>query len=250
MLETLAFWKGTANELLAEMDAKGGFMVAPSAPSLCQASTDKPLWQAHLDADYAVLDSGYLRLLLLFMGQGASPRISGHQMIDHLLSGSENIAVPFRQRNILWVVPNIEEGGRITRLLATLGFSGSRQKQYLAPEYRRDEDFQDRALLATILEWKPDWIILCIGGGRQEKLGAFLRRELGRKPAIMATGAAIAFFSGGQASIPRLGDRLFLGWLFRIAHDPRRYLPRYWEALSLPLALWRIRRMAVAEPRP
>ena len=227
------------------MDEKGGFLVVPSAPSLCEASKNPALWKAHLDADYAVVDSGYLRMLLFFAGRLTLPRISGYQLMEMVLKNADVDAVPFRQRNLMWVVPNEEEGTRIGRLLEASGFDSSRQEYYLAPHYRSEQDFQDQALKAAVVAAKPDWIILCIGGGRQEKLGAFLRSECGRRPGIMATGAAVSFFSGGQAPISRLGDRLFLGWLIRIIYNPGCYLPRYLRAVSLPFALWRLRRMVV-----
>ena len=247
MADILKFWKRSADELLLELDTHGGYLVAPSAPSVGQASTDLALWRAPVDADHAVVDSGYLRLLLLLTGDFAMPRISGHQLIDLLLTRRDDALVPFRQRRLLWVVPTGAEGARIGQLLAASGFDGHNQEYYLAPDYAREADFQDRDLATLVASWKPDWIVLCIGGGRQEKLGSFLRREFGRRPVVMATGGAISFFSGGQAPIPRLADRLYLGWLIRTLRDPRRFLPRYLQAVSLPLALWRIRRMAAKD---
>jgi UDP-N-acetyl-D-mannosaminuronic acid transferase (WecB/TagA/CpsF family) len=217
--------------------------VAPSAPSLCQASKDPALWKAHQKADHAVVDSGYLRILLLLAGKPDLPRISGHQLIDLVLNGDES-PVPFRQRRLLWVVPDESEAARIAVLLNSLGFKPTLQEFYVAPIYQCDSEFQDTALVEIVLSLKPDWVILGIGGGRQEKLGAYLRCELGRRPVVIATGGAISFFSGGQASIPRMMDRLFLGWLIRIIHDPKRFLTRYLGALALPLALLRIRRMS------
>jgi N-acetylglucosaminyldiphosphoundecaprenol N-acetyl-beta-D-mannosaminyltransferase len=72
-----------------------------------------------------------------------------------------------------------------------------------------------------------------IGGGTQERLGLYLRRELNCKPSIHCIGAAIAFLSGDQVLIPRWADRMYLGWLFRCLSDPRRYMPRYWDARKL-----------------
>jgi UDP-N-acetyl-D-mannosaminuronic acid transferase (WecB/TagA/CpsF family) len=57
-------------------------------------------------------------------------------------------------------------------------------------------------------------------------------------PAIHYIGAAIAFLSGDQVNIPVWADRLYMGWLLRTLSDPKRYLPRYWDArLLLPLML-------------
>ncbi len=64
-------------------------------------------------------------------------------------------------------------------------------------------------------------------------MGLYLRSELNRKPSIHCVGAAIAFLSGDQVLIPSWADHMYLGWLFRCLSDPRRYMPRYWDARKL-----------------
>ena len=90
-----------------------------------------------------------------------------------------------------------------------------------------------RALLQRINERRPRHIVVTLGGGTQERLGLYLRGELDCKPSIHCIGAAIAFLSGDQVQIPRWADRMYLGWLFRCLSDPRRYMPRYWDARKL-----------------
>jgi UDP-N-acetyl-D-mannosaminuronic acid transferase (WecB/TagA/CpsF family) len=53
------------------------------------------------------------------------------------------------------------------------------------------------------------------------------------RASIHCIGAAIAFLSGDQVGIPVWADRFYLGWLFRSAADPKRFVPRYWEARKL-----------------
>jgi UDP-N-acetyl-D-mannosaminuronic acid transferase (WecB/TagA/CpsF family) len=77
-----------------------------------------------------------------------------------------------------------------------------------------------------------------LGGGTQERLGLYLKRNLTYQPAIHCIGAAMAFLSGDQVHIPRWADALGLGWMFRSVSDPKRYGPRYWDARNLaPLIL-------------
>jgi N-acetylglucosaminyldiphosphoundecaprenol N-acetyl-beta-D-mannosaminyltransferase len=234
----LKFWKGSARELLLELDTRGGYVVAPSAPSLCQSAREPRLWQAHLSADHAILDSGYLRILLFLCGTVDLPRISGLHLIEQLLALASTV---IGKRKFLWVVPDQGEWSRIQSLLLAHGFPPDLHACYVAPQYRKEEEFSDACLLERVQEWEPDWVILCIGGGRQEKVGSHLRTEFGKRPVVLATGAAISFFSGGQVAIPTLADRAYLGWLVRILHEPRRFLPRYLQALLLPLAIWRLR---------
>ena len=74
---------------------------------------------------------------------------------------------------------------------------------------------------------------MTIGGGNQERLGLYLKRNLSYLPAIHCIGAAIAFLSGDQVHIPVWADKFYLGWLFRSLSEPKRYIPRYWAAFSL-----------------
>ena len=92
---------------------------------------------------------------------------------------------------------------------------------------------EDRELLALVEQLRPEHVIVTLGGGTQERLGLYLKRHLSYLPAIHCVGAAIAFLSGDQVYIPVWADRLYLGWFFRSASEPKRYIPRYLEARKL-----------------
>jgi UDP-N-acetyl-D-mannosaminuronic acid transferase (WecB/TagA/CpsF family) len=78
---------------------------------------------------------------------------------------------------------------------------------------------------------------LTLGGGTQEQVGYYIKRNLDFRPAIHCIGAAIAFLSGDQVRIPEWADRLYLGWLFR-CFSKSSYVSRYWNARKLlPLIL-------------
>ena len=94
-------------------------------------------------------------------------------------------------------------------------------------------DVVDAALLERLERLRPKHVIVTIGGGKQEQLGLFLRRGLDYVPSIHCIGAAIAFLSGDQVHIPIWADRFYMGWLFRSISEPKRYLPRYWDARKL-----------------
>lgn len=244
----LRFWNGETDALLREMDQKGGMLAVPSAPSLAQAAEDPLLQTAYRESEWCVMDGGYVALVVRLLGRSVR-RISGLQLIEKITAASGDSPIPLRERSILWVVPSRDEEERIGKFLSEQSFDSLKQSYYLAPFYRRDEDFNDRELVAQVQSSKPDWIILCLGGGRQEKLGYFLKKgrtQVDDKrpdgPVILCTGAAIAFFTGGQARIPTWADRMYLGWLFRVIEKPGAFLPRYVKAgWHFPLALWRQR---------
>jgi UDP-N-acetyl-D-mannosaminuronic acid transferase (WecB/TagA/CpsF family) len=103
---------------------------------------------------------------------------------------------------------------------------------YVAPMYAGSA-ISDPALLERLNRLRPQHIVVTVGGGTQERLGLYLKRNLDYRPAIHCIGAAIAFLSGDQVHIPVWADRYYLGWLFRSVSDPARYAPRYWDARKL-----------------
>ena len=109
------------------------------------------------------------------------------------------------------------------------------------------DSISDEVLLRQLEERKPKHIVLGIGGGTQEQLGLYLKRNLTYKPAIHCVGAAIAFLSGDQVRIPVWVDLAGLGWLWRSASNPVAFVPRYWSARRLvPMMLQYRERMPSA----
>ena len=113
---------------------------------------------------------------------------------------------------------------------------------------------EDKALIERLNNLRVKHVVITVGGGTQERLGLYLKRNLDYLPAIHCIGAAIAFLSGDQVKIPHWADKVFLGWLFRCISSPKRYVPRYWSAFKLIPLMWRYRDrlppgQALAAPR-
>ena len=70
----ISFWNGSTEALLTEADRVGGLFTVPSAPSLAQMQTDPLLAASYRGSDFAVVDGGYVALILRF---GLGKRSSG-----------------------------------------------------------------------------------------------------------------------------------------------------------------------------
>ena len=103
---------------------------------------------------------------------------------------------------------------------------------YVAPIYN-SQQIEDYNLIKILEEIKPNYIMTSIGGGTQEILGLFLKKKLKFKTTILCAGGAISFFTGDQAPINYIIDRLFLGWLVRIIFRPKVFFSRYFKAIKL-----------------
>ena len=83
---------------------------------------------------------------------------------------------------------------------------------------------------------------IALGAPKQERFAAHAKA---RCPHVgfASIGAGLDFLSGHQIRAPRLMRRLALEWLWRIAQDPRRLVPRYLKcAAILPGLFWRAMR--------
>jgi UDP-N-acetyl-D-mannosaminuronic acid transferase (WecB/TagA/CpsF family) len=231
----IRFFVGNAVAAL-EAGLAGGLVVAPAAPGLVNLAHDQDYRQALLGADLAITDSGFLVLLWNLMSRDNIPRVSGLEYLKLLLARPE-----FREpRQILWVMPSPASLQRTLAWLKAQGYPVQAEDLYVAPHYSKGP-VSDEVLLSWVNQRRPRHIVICIGGGVQERLGLYLRRSCPGRPCIHCIGAAIGFLTGDQVHIPDWADRRILGWFFRCISDPARFVPRYARALRLPLLLWRYR---------
>lgn len=229
------FFLGTATQAVERMRA-GGLLVIPAAPALKDLETKASYREALLNADMALADSAYMVMVWNRLQHDSIRRLSGLEYLLELLKQPE-----VRQPgNTLWIMAGPASAERNLAWLAKQAIEVPEDCVYLAPMYAQEE-IVDEALLAQIERIRPQHVILTLGGGTQERVGLYLKRNLSYLPAIHCIGAAIAFLSGDQVRIPMWADRRYLGWLYRCVSEPGRYVPRYWKARTLLYLLVRYR---------
>lgn len=233
------FFKGTLDQAVAASTA-GGLIVAPSGPGLAWDLRANPAYRtAVAGADLALTDSGLMVLewnILCRFSQHFDERrlhrISGLKYLEALLL-REEVRQPGQS---FWLMPSEVEMQRNLNWLKKNGFDHLTDDDCrVAPHYPRRADgvIKDDALAILLEQRRPSWVFLNVGSGVQEPLGHWLRDRLSYRPALVCTGAAIAFLSGGQAKIPAWADRMYVGWLMRIISNPGVFGPRYFRALKL-----------------
>jgi UDP-N-acetyl-D-mannosaminuronic acid transferase (WecB/TagA/CpsF family) len=159
-------------------------------------------------------------LLWNILNQDRIHRVSGLEYLRILLAESE-----LRETGkTLWVMPTEDSMRRNLEWLKLSGYPTEAEDCYLAPKYAAGP-IADEALVEQINRRKPRHVIIGLGGGVQEKLGHYLKRNCDGGPSIHCIGAAIGFLTGDQVWIPHWADRCRLGWLFRCAENPRRCMP-------------------------
>ena len=222
------FFHGTALEAVDRMRRRGGLLVVPAAPALKDLDTRPDYREALISADMALTDSAFMVLIWNRLDRHKIRRLSGLEYLRELLK-HEDVRRP---GNTVWVMAGEESARCNLEWLRREGVSVPENCVYVAPMYGGDV-LEDTKLLERLEGSKPRHVIVTIGGGTQERLGLYLRRRLNYVPSIHCIGAAIAFLSGDQVQIPMWADRFYMGWLFRSISEPKRYLPRYWDARKL-----------------
>jgi N-acetylglucosaminyldiphosphoundecaprenol N-acetyl-beta-D-mannosaminyltransferase len=220
------FFVGEAQRAI-DLLRNGGLLVVPAAPALKDLSEDAGYREALLGADVAIADSALMVMVWNFLQKDNVRRLSGLEYLVKLLKQANSKMI----RRSFWVMASPTSTERNLAWLRRQGIEVPPEDIYLAPIY--GPIVEDEILLAKLRERRPTDIIVTIGGGTQERLGYYLKKNLRPLPAIHCIGAAIAFLSGDQVHIPMWADRFYLGWLFRCLSEPRRFVPRYWSARKL-----------------
>ena len=206
--------------------SKKGLFVFPAGPALASIDQSKKYHNSLRKADLVFFDSGFFVLLLKFFKNINVRKFSGYKFL--------NLFFDYLQKNkkksIFCIDPNLNFSKSNKNFFKSLGIR--KIHNYLAPNYQ-SKSFSDKNLLKQIKRARPDFILTNIGGGRQEILGLYLKKNLKIKTTILCTGAAISFFTKDQAPINSIIDQLYLGWFVRLIFNPLIFSKRYLYCLRL-----------------
>tara|TARA_Y100001970_G_C14153815_1_gene814304 strand:+ start:632 stop:1357 length:726 start_codon:yes stop_codon:yes gene_type:complete len=205
---------------------KKKLFVFPAAPALATINENSKYYESLKKADYAFFDSGFFVLLLLFLKNIKVNKFSGFKFLNLFFKYLKKN----KNQSVLCIDPNYKFSKSNKRYFNYLGVK--KVYNYLAPKYN-PKNLRDKKLLEKIKKLRPNFIMTNIGGGTQEILGLYIKKNLKYKTTILCTGGAISFFTGDQAPINSLIDKFYLGWLIRIIFDPKLFFIRYFLALKL-----------------
>jgi UDP-N-acetyl-D-mannosaminuronic acid transferase (WecB/TagA/CpsF family) len=228
------FYAGDVDGAIDQL-SDGGLLVVPAAPALKDIACNQGYREAITNADVTIPDSSFMVLLWNWFEGDSLKRLSGLTYLRQLLLREEVRA----SGDTFWVMAGKASAEKNIQWLASRGIVVPACCIYEAPMYGSEID--DPVLIERLQGLQVKHIVITVGGGTQERLGLYLKRNLNYRPSIHCIGAAIAFLSGDQVNIPDWADRLYLGWFFRCISAPARYIPRYWSALKLVPLLRRYR---------
>ena len=211
--------------IIKKLLKRGGLLVLPSGPGLSDIKKNVKYHKALKNADIALFDSGYLCLLLKLKNIHVK-KFSGFLFFKKLIHSLTKEP----SKKILLIDPNKYESKINYEFLKSKKIL--KVYNYISPWYNT-KNIKDSKLLIKIKKIKPNYIIINLGGGTQERLGSYIKNNINFKSAIICSGAAISFFTKQQAPINIFFDKIYLGWLIRIIYKPSIFLPRYLSAFKL-----------------
>ena len=130
----------------ARASLRGGLILAPSGPGLCDLETDSNYRDALLSADLNLPDSGLAILLMRLLGLGRLPRTSGLGFLEAVLDLPE-----MKKTNAsFWVMPSSDALARNQQWLASRGVSVVEEDCCVAPLYPKNGPVTDACLLAAL----------------------------------------------------------------------------------------------------
>jgi len=207
---------------------KNGLFVFPSGPGLSSINNNKIYLESLRKSDHVFFDSGYFVLLLRFLKNISVKKFSGYLFFKYLIKNLQKN----KFKNLLCIHPSDVLSQCNNDFFIKKKIKKDKIINYTAPYYNISK-LSDNKFLKLIDRYKPDYIIINIGGGVQEILGYYLKKKFKNNIKIFCTGAAISFFTGDQAPINKFLDNYYMGWLLRIFYNPRIFLLRYFKAFKL-----------------
>jgi N-acetylglucosaminyldiphosphoundecaprenol N-acetyl-beta-D-mannosaminyltransferase len=209
-----------AMDELVETRERGYFCAAP-VHAVMMARDDPETAAALEGATMVVPDGMPLVWAANLLGERLQDRVYGPEL---MLRYSARCA---ERGHRVWLY-----GGRDQGSLAQLTLSlrrlnpGIRIVGGYSPPFRPLTEAESDALVEQINEDRPDVLWVGIGVPKQEKWMARMRDRLD-VPVMCGVGAAFDFHAGRVSMAPRWMQERGLEWIYRIAQEPRRLLPRY-----------------------
>lgn len=208
----------------------GRMVVTPNPEMVVMARRDQEFREALASSDLAIPDGTGLLWAARRRGEPLPERVTGTDLMQDIVSlaaargqgifllgggpgVAEKAAAELKRRHPDLIVAGAVSGGRVVR------DSGGRLSI-------------DAAALEAIRSSAPAVLFVAFGHGNQEK---WIRQNLPDLPSVrlaMGVGGAFDFIIGKSKRAPEWMQKSGLEWLWRLIHEPRRFV-RIWRAVAV-----------------
>ena len=189
-------------------------IVTPNPEIIVACQNDQELKGIINRADLRVPDGISMVVVSKILKRPLKERVSG---IDLMLKITEN---PDRRVFLLGGGPGVTEA------------AAKKLKAKIVGTHHGYFD-NDQEVIAKIKVTKPEILFVGLGGGRQERWANHHLAELG-VPVVMVIGGSLDVISGLKKRAPKIFQKLYIEWLYRLITEPKRWK----RQLALPKFLW------------
>lgn len=219
----IIFHNWTFNKILKKIN-KGGYLVAPAASALINIKKNLAYYESLKKSSIAIFDSGFFCILLRLSRIFYPSKFSGYLFINKFLNYKKA-----KNKKIFLINASNIQSKKNLYLLQKKGFK--KIFLYVSPIF--NAEIKDQKVVNIINQIKPKYIIINIGGEKQEPLAYYITKKIKFKTSIFCLGAAIDFKSKLQAPINLFWDSIYLGWLIRLLFNPFKFFKRTISSLKL-----------------
>ncbi|MGH2762156.1 MAG: WecB/TagA/CpsF family glycosyltransferase [Thermoleophilaceae bacterium] len=198
-----------------------GYVCAAPVHALMEARDHTEVLEALRGSTLVVPDGMPLVWAANLLGEGLGDRVYGPEL---MLRYSDRCV---ERGHRVWLY-----GGRDQGALVQLALSMRRRHPGIkivggySPPFRPLTGEEEDEVVRQVNESRPDVLWVGIGVPKQEKWMARMRDRL-EVPVMCGVGAAFDFHAGRISMAPRWMQERGLEWIYRIAQEPKRLLPRY-----------------------
>jgi UDP-N-acetyl-D-mannosaminuronic acid transferase (WecB/TagA/CpsF family) len=207
------FFEINYNLILERLIKKKGYIVMPAASSLSNIENNSLYLNSLKKSTVAIFDSGFFCICLLILKFLKFKKFSGYKFLNFFLNDKN-----LKNKKVLSLDPTVKDAKLNNSYLKFKKFKFVRS--YICPIYDC-KNIEDKNLLTLINKYKPDIVLINIGGGVQEPLALYIKNNSIHKLISICSGAAISYFTGSDAKINKWIDDFYLGWLFRVIYNPK-----------------------------
>lgn len=201
-------------------DRHPAYIATVNLDFIMQAWRDPEQQRILLEADLVVADGFPIIMLSKLMGMKLKERVTGSDLTPMLagLSAREGCSL-----YLLGGAKGVPEAAAAK--LAELS-PGVRIAGCYSPPKADLLDMDHAEILNRLEAAKPDILLVAFGAPKQEKW-VHMHKHAWTVPVSIGVGGTLDFLAGTQKRAPKIFQRLYLEWLWRMFSDPRRLFKRY-----------------------
>ena len=181
---------------------------------------DASLHKVICDCSMVLPDGAPILWASHLFGKPLKERVTGVDLIPHLAQLS------VRRGFGIFLLGSTDENAGAAQKALELKYPGVNFVGRYSPPVASLDDMNDSEILRRIEMARPDILLVAFGNPKQEM---WIHRNRGRLtvPVAIGIGGALDMIAGSLKRAPRWVQVLQMEWLFRMAQEPSRLVPRY-----------------------